>query len=40
MNIIASSVAELDFIEALNYYKKISDKLAIQFIDQVKATKI
>lgn len=39
MNIITNSIAELDFMEALAYYKTISDKLAFQFIDQVEATK-
>ncbi len=39
MNVLTNSIAELDFMDALAYYKKISDKLAFQFIDQVEATK-
>ena len=39
MNVITNSTAELDFLEALSYYKKISYKLASQFVDQVEATK-
>jgi hypothetical protein len=39
MNIITDSVALLDFLEAVNYYKNISNKLAVQFIDQVEASK-
>lgn len=39
MNVITNSVAELDFMDALCYYKKISDRLAVQFINQVEATK-